>query len=65
MRLDAWRGSSRCAELRELLKGCDGVDPDDVIIPPAIARQRGMTSTIVLLNGKYLPRRFGDQSHQH
>jgi putative YjhG/YagF family dehydratase len=53
--LDAWRASTRRANLRELLKTRDGVDPDDVIIPPAVARQRGMTSTIVLPTGNICP----------
>lgn len=53
--LDAWRVSSRRAELRALLKSRDGVDPDEVIIPPAIAKTRGMTSTIVLPTGNICP----------
>jgi putative YjhG/YagF family dehydratase len=53
--LDAWHTSSRRAELRALLRERDGVDPDDVIIPPAVARQRGMTSTIVLPTGNICP----------
>ena len=53
--LDAWQSSSRRSELRALLKARDGVDPDDVIIPPATARQRGMTSTIVLPTGNICP----------
>ncbi len=53
--LDAWKDSSRRAELRALLKSRDGVDPDDVIIPPAVARSRGMTSTIVLPTGNICP----------
>lgn len=53
--LDAWHTSSRRSELRALLKERDGVDPDDVIIPPAVARQRGMTSTIILPTGNICP----------
>ena len=53
--LDAWRSSSRRAELRDLLKSRDGIDPDEVIIPPAIAKSRGMTSTIVLPTGNLCP----------
>ncbi len=53
--LDAWPTSSRRRALRELLKTRDGVDPDDVIIPPKIAKARGMTSTIVLPTGNICP----------
>ncbi|MCC6509991.1 MAG: YjhG/YagF family D-xylonate dehydratase [Pirellulaceae bacterium] len=53
--LDTWRSSSRRAALRDLLKSRDGVDPDDVIIPPSIAKARGMTSTIVLPTGNICP----------
>lgn len=53
--LDAWHTSSRRSELRALLKQRDGVDPDDVIIPPAVAKSRGMTSTIVLPTGNICP----------
>lgn len=38
-----------------ILKARDNVDPDDVIIPPAIAKTRGMTSTIVLPTGNICP----------
>lgn len=53
--LDLWPGSSRRLELRALLKSRDNVDPDDVIIPPAVAKTRGMTSTIVLPTGNICP----------
>lgn len=53
--LDAWHASSRRAELRTLLRERDGIDPDDVIIPPAVARERGMTSTIILPTGNICP----------
>jgi xylonate dehydratase len=53
--LDAWPSSTRRNELRELLRSRDGIDPDEVIIPPAEARRRGMTSTIVLPTGNICP----------
>ncbi len=53
--LDQWQTSPRRAALRQLLRDRDGVDPDDVIIPPAIARQRGLTSTVVFPKGNICP----------
>ena len=53
--LDAWRDSPRRLALRELLQQRDGVDPDAVIIPPHIARQRGLTSTVVFPQGNLCP----------
>lgn len=53
--LDQWQTSPRRAALRQLLRDRDGVDPDDVIIPPAVARQRGLTSTVVFPKGNVCP----------
>lgn len=53
--LDAWRDSPRRQRLRELLQAREGVNPDDVIIPPSIARQRGLTSTVVFPSGNLCP----------
>src|SRR5262249_43870931 len=44
--LDWWEGSERRRTLRERLRLADGVDPDDVIMTPEAARQRGLTSTV-------------------
>src|SRR5262245_21278811 len=44
--LDWWEKSERRSRLRELLKQRDGVDPDDVVMAPEIARRRGLTSTV-------------------
>ena len=41
----------------------DGVDPDDVIMPPAEARRRGLTSTVCFPRGNLAPGRLGHQSH--
>jgi xylonate dehydratase len=53
--LDGWRRSMRRAHLRELLQREDGVDPDDVIMSPARARERGLTSTVTFPRGNLAP----------
>jgi len=53
--LDFWQASDRRRRLRELLNEKDGVDPDEVIINPARARQSGLTSTITLPQGNLSP----------
>ncbi len=53
--LDAWRSSERRREMRARLRDQDGVDPDDVIIPPAVAKSRGLTSTVVFPKGNLCP----------
>lgn len=53
--LDAWKDSERRHNLRELLVERDGVEPDDVIMPPAQAKQRGLTSTVVFPRGNLCP----------
>lgn len=53
--LDAWKDSPRRAAMRKLLRDRDGVDPDDVIMPPEIAKQRGLTSTVVFPTGNLCP----------
>ena len=53
--LDAWRGSARRQRFRELLVSADGVDPDDVILPPARARERGLTPTVAFPRGNLAP----------
>lgn len=53
--LQAWEDSKRRVQLRELLTQRDGVNPDDVIIPPNIARQRGLTSTVCFPAGNVCP----------
>src|SRR5262249_52648831 len=40
--LDWWATSERRARLRDLLRQCDGVDPDDVIMSPERAKARGL-----------------------
>lgn len=53
--LDEWEGSERRQKLREQLTRLDGIDPDDVIMNPAKARARGLTSTITFLTGNLAP----------
>jgi putative YjhG/YagF family dehydratase len=49
--LDWWEGSERRAKFRQILREQDGVDPDDVIFPPARAKERGLTSTVTFPRG--------------
>ncbi len=53
--LDQWKDSRRRAALRDLLRERDGVDPDAVILPPAAAKQSGMTSTVAFPTGNLCP----------
>jgi len=53
--LDWWEKSQRRQRLRELLSVKDNIDPDDVIMSPERARQRGLTSTITLPHGNLTP----------
>jgi dihydroxyacid dehydratase/phosphogluconate dehydratase len=53
--LDAWPASERRSRLRECLFTRDGVDPDDVIMLPAQAKERGLTSTVTFPRGNLAP----------
>jgi putative YjhG/YagF family dehydratase len=53
--LDWWERSPRRQRVRELLRERDGVDPDDVIMPPPAARARGLTSTVSYIRGNLAP----------
>ena len=53
--LDAWQGSERRRRFRELLVQLDGVDPDEVILSPNRARERGLTSTVTFPRGNLAP----------
>ena len=50
-----WEKSERRRRLREKLRQLDGIDPDDVIMTPARARERGLTSTVTFLRGNLAP----------
>lgn len=53
--LEWWKTSERRQSLRELLQQQDHVDPDDVIMPPARAREKGVTSTVTFPKGNLAP----------
>ena len=53
--LDWWEASERRQQLRKNLIDRDGIDPDDVIMSPDRARQRGLTSTICFPIGNLAP----------
>jgi len=53
--LDWWQQSERRQKLRRVLQDKDGIDPDDVIMSPARARSRGLTSTICFPIGNLAP----------
>jgi xylonate dehydratase len=53
--LSAWEGSQRRQHLRQRLFELDGIDPDDVILDPERARQRGLTGTVAFLTGNIAP----------
>ncbi len=53
--LDWWEGSPRRTAVRETLRRRDGVDPDDVIMPPPRAKSRGLTSTVCFPRGNLAP----------
>ena len=49
--LEEWEHSERRQKLRERLQELDGIDPDDVIMNPMKAHERGLTGTITFLIG--------------
>jgi putative YjhG/YagF family dehydratase len=53
--LDWWEQSERRARVRESLRAQDGIDPDDVIMAPDRARDRGLTSTVTFPRGNLAP----------
>ncbi|MBI4892644.1 MAG: YjhG/YagF family D-xylonate dehydratase [Acidobacteria bacterium] len=53
--LDWWEQSERRQALRRLLKERDGIVPEDVIMSPAEARGRGITSTVCFPKGNLAP----------
>ena len=53
--LDWWETSERRARLRATLLDRDGVDPDVVIMSPAAAHARGLTSTVTFPYGNLAP----------
>ncbi len=53
--LEEWERSERRKRLRERLREQDGVDPNDVILAPTRAVQRGLTSTVTFPTGNLCP----------
>jgi len=53
--LAAWETSERRRRFRALLTELDGVNPDDVILPPDKAKARGLTSTVTFPRGNIVP----------
>ena len=53
--LSEWASSERRKRLRDRLFEQDGVNPDDVIMPPAVAKERGLTSTVCFPVGNVCP----------
>ncbi|MBL9123642.1 MAG: YjhG/YagF family D-xylonate dehydratase, partial [Planctomycetaceae bacterium] len=53
--LEWWESSERRQRLRQELYDRDGVDPDDVIMSPARAREKGLTSTVCFPQGNLAP----------
>jgi xylonate dehydratase len=50
-----WETSERREHLRQKLRELDAVDPDDVVMSPDRARQRGLTGTVSFLRGNLTP----------
>jgi putative YjhG/YagF family dehydratase len=50
-----WEKSERRTKLRAKLRELDGIDPDDVILPPPRAKARRLTSTVTFLRGNVAP----------
>jgi putative YjhG/YagF family dehydratase len=53
--LDEWATSERRSSLRAALLEHDGINPDDVIMSPASATARGLTSTVCFPCGNLAP----------
>jgi putative YjhG/YagF family dehydratase len=53
--LDWWEKSERRQRFRDLLKQLDGVEADEVILPPDKARERGLSGTLVFPRGNLTP----------
>lgn len=53
--LNWWESSERRTKFREILQQQDGINPDDVIMSPAQAKARGLTSTVTFPTGNLAP----------
>ncbi len=53
--LDWWEQSARRRLMRERLQALDGIDADEVIMSPDLARSRGLTATVCFPVGNLAP----------
>lgn len=53
--LDEWAASDRRRALRERLQEADGIAPDEVIMNPSQAREKGLSSTVTFIKGNLAP----------
>jgi putative YjhG/YagF family dehydratase len=53
--LDAWEKSERRERFRAILREQDGVEADEVILPPEKAAARGLTTTLAFPRGNLAP----------
>jgi putative YjhG/YagF family dehydratase len=53
--LRVWEKSERRERFRKILLDEDGVNPDDVIMSPSRAKERGLTSTVTFPQGNLCP----------
>lgn len=53
--LEVWERSERRRRVRERLFEIDGINPDDVILSPQAARERGLMGTVTFLTGNLAP----------
>ena len=53
--LDWWKKSERRAMMKKQLLEADGINPDDIIMDPAKAKEKGLTSTVTFPKGNIAP----------
>jgi len=53
--LDWWENSERRTNFRRLLVELDGIHPDEVLMSPTQAKERGLTSTVTFPKGNIAP----------
>ncbi len=53
--LDWWETSERRQKMKERLLEADGISPDEVIMNPSKAKERGLTSTVTFPKGNIAP----------
>ena len=53
--LDWWEKSERRAMMKKQSLEADGINPDDIIMDPAKAKEKGLTSTVTFPKGNIAP----------